>query len=304
MSFPLRLPKSSRALYLVLLAISIATAATGYAESPAVEEGFFDSDGVTLRYVKSGKGAPVVLLHGFTGTVERNWMRNGVFYKLAKDFEVVGLDVRGHGKSDKPHEPAAYGDPMALDVVRLLDHLGHEKAYVVGYSMGGFIVLKLVTLAPDRIAGAVLGGAGWMVHPNGQGEETHEELARAIENGQGITPLLVALNPPGEPLPPPEMLEMSSGMALAGNDLEAMAAYSRGMLGLMVDGEAIDRIEVPMLAVVGSRDPIRSMVDLLDARKPELEVRVIEGADHGTALGSPRLVEAIHDFVAENCHCL
>ena len=54
-------------------------------------------------------------------------------------FQLIALDCRGHGKSDKPHDPAEYGPEMAADVVRLLDHLRIEKAHLLGYSSGAFI---------------------------------------------------------------------------------------------------------------------------------------------------------------------
>ena len=97
--------------------------APGRAQS-ALEDKFFDSKGVTIRYVDVGRGEPVVLVHGFSSSVEGNWGAPGVIAALEKDFRVVALDCRGHGKSDKPHDAAAYGNEMVEDVARLLDHLG------------------------------------------------------------------------------------------------------------------------------------------------------------------------------------
>jgi pimeloyl-ACP methyl ester carboxylesterase len=78
---------------------------------------FFDSNGVQIRYVEQGRGPAVVLMHGYTGTLDRHFLANGVFADLAKDYRVFAFDLRGHGKSDKPHDAAAYGDVMASDVV-------------------------------------------------------------------------------------------------------------------------------------------------------------------------------------------
>lgn len=287
----------------VLLFVCV-VATAGAADGNGLEEHTFDSAGVKIRYVVAGEGPPLVLIHGFSGNIEHDWVRTGVLQKLSKDIKVIAIDARGHGQSDKPHDPAAYGAPMALDVVRLLDELHIDKAFVAGYSMGGFLTLKLVTLAPERLSGAVIGGAGWMVHPNGEGEEWHENFAKSIENGEGITELMLTLVPKGEAPPSPQYLDMVNAMVMSRNDPQALAAFARGQLLQMVDGDEIDHIKVPVLAVVGERDPMRAMVDALRFRNAAVEVHVIAGADHGSALSSPELPVAIHDFVGEVCHCL
>src|SRR5205085_2785653 len=101
-------------------------------------DGVFDSNGVKIRYVTEGKGEPVVLIHGWMGDSSM-WGRDSsgnTQLKAADGFQVIALDCRGHGKSDKPHDPTQYGPEMAADVVRLLDHLKIEKAHLIGYSMG------------------------------------------------------------------------------------------------------------------------------------------------------------------------
>src|SRR5688572_2364514 len=99
---------------------------------PGLEDFFFDSAGVAIRYVEAGTGAPVVLVHGYTSDLEDQWIGTGVLPALARMHRVIAFDARGHGRSGKPHAPAAYGPEMALDVVRLLDHLGIARAHVVG----------------------------------------------------------------------------------------------------------------------------------------------------------------------------
>src|SRR5512132_488395 len=112
----------------VALALSVASMPVqGWAQDK-----YFDAAGVRLRYVEQGAGEPVVLVHGFTNTLEI-WARNGIVQDLSKTYRVIAFDLRGHGKSDKPHEPARYGREMGIDVVRLLDHLGIQQAHVVGY---------------------------------------------------------------------------------------------------------------------------------------------------------------------------
>ena len=83
------------------------------ADAAAAPDEYFDSDGVKIHYQVWGKGDPIVLVHGFTASIDANWVQPGIVDKLDDDFKVIALDLRGHGKSDKPHDPAAYGEKMA-----------------------------------------------------------------------------------------------------------------------------------------------------------------------------------------------
>ncbi len=100
----------------------------------AAQDKYFNSDGVTIRYVVERTGEPIVLVHGLEGSLE-NWVKRGILPDLARNDQVIAFDLRGHGKSWKPHDPKAYGREMALDIVRLLDHLGIARAHVVGFSL-------------------------------------------------------------------------------------------------------------------------------------------------------------------------
>src|SRR5260370_26191796 len=122
---------------------------------------FFDSRGVKIHYTIHGKGEPVLLIHGFTVTYAIQWVYPGIASALTKNYQVIGFDCRGHGQSGKPHDAKMYGTEMVEDAVRLLDHLKIKKAHLVGYSMGGFIALKLAATHPDRVLSVTTGGAGW-----------------------------------------------------------------------------------------------------------------------------------------------
>jgi len=74
----------------------------------ALEYKYLDANGVKIRYIDTGKGEAIVLLHGSTSNLE-SWTSRGVVDNLAKDFRVIAFDARGHGKSDSPREPSAYG---------------------------------------------------------------------------------------------------------------------------------------------------------------------------------------------------
>jgi pimeloyl-ACP methyl ester carboxylesterase len=93
----------------------------------SAEDQFFDSNGVRIRYVEQGSGPPVVLLHGLSGNLDASWVETGVLPNVATDYRIIALDYRGHGKSDKPHDPKSYGLQMGQDVVRRGDRDGRPR---------------------------------------------------------------------------------------------------------------------------------------------------------------------------------
>jgi pimeloyl-ACP methyl ester carboxylesterase len=104
-----------------------------------------------------GKGTPVILIHGYTGSAEGNWFSNGIADALAVNHMVIAIDCRNHGLSDKPQP---MGPGKAEDVIEMMDHLKIQKAHFHGYSMGGGIVGRLMALIPDRFITAGFGGSG------------------------------------------------------------------------------------------------------------------------------------------------
>ena len=143
-------------LILCTLAISGAIFADG-----APSHGYLvASDGVKIHYLVMGRGTPVVLIHGYTGSAEGNWFSNGVAEALANKHRVVAIDVRGHGRSDKPDDSAMYGERIWKDVIELMDHLAIDRAHIHGYSMGGAITHSLMAHNPERFITAAFGGSG------------------------------------------------------------------------------------------------------------------------------------------------
>ncbi len=290
--------------FVVFCALLIGAAPWHSASALAFEEHSFDSDTVEIRYITAGQGQSLLLIHGFSANADANWVLPGVMASLAKNFSVIAMDVRGHGKSGKPHLPRAYGVQTAQDVINLMDHLEIEKAHVVGYSMGGFIALKLLTLAPDRLLSVVTGGAGWM-QPD-EDPSLRESLAQSLESGGGMTPLLAALMPEGQSVTPDALAAMNT-MVMANNDPLALAAVSRGLGELAVTRSALEANQVPVLAVVGARDPLKAGVDAMSGVLNNLRVEVIEGADHISLLLNPAqarlMTDAIEAFLQQVCRC-
>ena len=138
-----------RHLFILIAFVGLAAAAWASparaADSPT--SGTFDSKGVKIAYTVRGKGEPVVLIHGWLSSGFFNWTLPGTTALLAKDFQVVTIDMPGHGQSDKPTKDEAYGPELVEHVIRLMDHLKIKKAHIVGYSMGGIITRKATSHA-------------------------------------------------------------------------------------------------------------------------------------------------------------
>lgn len=283
----------------VTLAMVAGTGTASAQEAKKSDRLSFDSNGVKLNYIVKGEGEPVVLIHGFCANHLLNWAP--VIEDLSKDHKVIAYDNRGHGQSGKPHDPSAYGMEMVEDVVRLMDHLGIEKAHIAGYSMGGFITSKLLSTHPDRMLSATLGGAGWTRPGDVLAGNFMDELAASLERGDGITPLILRLNPAGKPAPTPERLNAMNQMIKLTNDTKALAAVIRGMKGFQVTESDWLANKVPTLALIGEIDPLKDGVDALDELDPpNLKIVSIEGADHMNAFLRPEFLAALREFITVN----
>jgi pimeloyl-ACP methyl ester carboxylesterase len=262
------------------------------------EDRFFDSKGVRIHYVVEGQGEPVLLVHGFAANIQFQWGLPGVLKALAKEYHVIALDCRGHGQSGKPHDPQMYGMEVVEDMVRLLDHLKIQKAHVVGYSMGAYITLKLITTHPERLLSATLGGAGWSKTLD---TSFRDELAESLEQGKGIGPLLVRLTPPGRPKPTAEQIKTASLLLAAVNDIKALVAITRGLNAVFtVPEDDLQRCKVPTLSIIGEMDPLKNGVDDLKGRLSDFKVIVVRGADHMDAFWRPEFIQGLKDFLAEH----
>jgi pimeloyl-ACP methyl ester carboxylesterase len=267
----------------------------------AAQDRYFDAGGVRVRYVDTGAGPPVVLVHGFTGDIERSWVNTGVLPDLARDHRVVALDLRGHGHSGKPHDPHAY-DEIALDVIRLLDHLKIEKTHVVGYSLGGIIIAKLLTTHQERFLSAVLGGAAYRRSRSARADQENEAAAREVEAGI-YRALIVSTAATDEPAPGEEAIRARSREIAGSNDLRAHAALMRARRALLVSDAEIAEVRVPTLALVGGADPALPRVEAMRNVWPDLHVQVVRGAAHPTVheRGLPRrpeFAQAIRRWIA------
>jgi pimeloyl-ACP methyl ester carboxylesterase len=132
------------------------------------------NQGVRIHYRVEGAGPPLVLQHGFTQSLEE-WAKCGYVAGLKSDYRVILVDARGHGDSDKPHDPAAYPlETRAADVVAVLDALDIVRSHYWGYSMGGWIGFGMAKFAPERIDRLVIGGQ----HPYARSSEGLRQMVR------------------------------------------------------------------------------------------------------------------------------
>ena len=109
---------------------------------------YVDNSGVRIHYHVEGEGPPLVIQHGLTSSLE-NWYAYGYVEALKKDYRLILVDARGHGLSDKPHDPADYELGLRVkDILAVMDDVGVDKAHYLGYYMGGRIGFGLVKMRP------------------------------------------------------------------------------------------------------------------------------------------------------------
>lgn len=244
---------------------------------------FFDSDGVEIAYVDEGDGDPIVLLHGFASNITFNWHDPGWIRHLVRDGRrVIAMDHRGHGASAKLHNQEDYGAPiMCEDARRLLDHLGLERADVMGYSMGARITAFLALAHPDRVRSAIFGGLG----------------CNMVRGMAGTGPIANALEAPTiDDVTNATARTFRAFAEQTGSDLKALAACirsSRDPLG----AEDVGKISCPVLVAVGSDDVIGGSASGLADLIPNAEALEIAGRDHMKAVGDLSFKRAVSEFL-------
>jgi pimeloyl-ACP methyl ester carboxylesterase len=270
-------------------------AGTASAKDQPRDNYFKTSDGVRIHYLVQGEGTPVILIHGYTGSAQGNWFSNGVADALAKNHMVVALDCRNHGKSDKPQ---LNGPGKAEDVIELMDHLKIQKAHFHGYSMGGGIVGRLLTMIPDRFITASFGGSGipetdpeWKakVPPDKQGRDPLEDEAshklrikHAMDNGMSRAEAekQAATPPPARPR--------------AGTGAAARAP-------LQID---LTKLNIPMLAINGEYDRPNAKTARLAREVKNFKSVVLPGKSHLTAIAPGYIpkeyIESLAAFINAN----
>jgi pimeloyl-ACP methyl ester carboxylesterase len=243
----------------------------------------FDSDGVRIAYVDEGEGEPILLIHGFASNVATNWRDPHWLGTLTgAGRRVVAYDNRGHGRSEKLYDPGLYGAPaMAEDARRLLDHLGIERADVMGSSMGARIAAFLVLEHQTRVRSLVLAGMG----------------INLVRGMVGTRPIARALEAPRiEDVTNDTARSFRAFAEQTGSDLKALAACMRGPRE-KITAEDLAKFAVPTLVAVGTEDVIAGSGQELVRLIPGAQLLDIEGRDHMKAVGDVRFKQGVLDFL-------
>jgi pimeloyl-ACP methyl ester carboxylesterase len=255
---------------------------------------FFDHAGVSIAYIDVGSTAegglkedqtPILLIHGFASTHAVNWLNTMWIKTLTHSGRrVIAFDNRGHGESGKLYNASDYATAlMAGDAAALLDHLGIERADIMGYSMGARISAFLALGRPDLVRSIVLGGLG--IH-----------LVEGVGLPVGIAEALdaVSLSDVSDP-----MGRMFRAFADANKaDLRALAACIRGTRQTLKPA-ALMGIAAPTLICVGTNDPIAGDPHALAALFPKGVAFDIPGRDHNLAVGDKTFKQAVLSFLGQ-----
>ena len=252
------------------------------------------SDGIRLAFERAGpltdwkSGRPVVLVHGFGSSAKQNWKDTGWFDSLlAAGCALVAMDCRGHGASDKPHDENAYGhERMAEDVLSVMDAAGLKSADLVGYSMGGFIGLRVAVEAPERIGKLVLAGVGahYLEGPRISSEGSRAMLSAAL------------LAPDKASITDPRGRMFRAFADQPGKDRIALAACMRAMSGPL-SRAALSQLQQRVLVVCGDKDDIAGAPEPLAQCFVHGDFSTISGRDHMSAVGDARTQQAVSAFL-------
>jgi pimeloyl-ACP methyl ester carboxylesterase len=244
----------------------------------------FHNGAVEIAYLDEGEGDPILLVHGFASTKNVNWVYPTWVSELKKNgYRVIALDNRGHGESAKLYDPAEYGIPiMAGDIIALMDHLGIERADIMGYSLGGRMAAWLALNRRERLRSAILGGIAMaMIEGGGPGEN----VALALE-----APSLEAVTDP-------VARTFRAFADQTRSDRLALAACLRGSRGLMTR-EEVARIAVPVLIAVGTKDEVAGSAHELGEIIAGSQVLDIPDRDHMRAVGDKVYKSGVLDFLS------
>lgn len=231
---------------------------------------YFEDDG--------GAGSPVVVHGGFLDQVDlvRGSPIARALQRLPEEFRLIFVDHRGHGRSDKPHDPAAYAMPLRVaDAVAVLDQLGIERAHFIGTSWGGRLGFGIGEHAPRRVLSLVIVGQHpYAIDPNGPLTRVVGEALEAART-QGIEALVLAFEAIAGRYPERERA------AYLANDPEAMRAAWTAAMSEGAVSDDLSTWRIPCLIYVAAED-----VDFHDqarraaAEIPNGEFVTVAGTDH------------------------
>ncbi|SVA37551.1 uncharacterized protein METZ01_LOCUS90405 [marine metagenome] len=204
---------------------------------------YVNNAGVKIHYHVEGDGPPVVMQHGLTNSLE-TWYAYGFVQELQKDYRLILVDARGHGRSDKPHNPKDYDLKLRVsDILAVIDDLGVGKAHYLGYSMGGRIGFGLVKHAIDRFHSLMIGGMGADVTNTDTPPQDRIDLLR-----QGMLAYVANAEKNEGPM------ESGRKKRLLQNDSEALIAATLAPKGTDGVEPLLPELDLPFLLYCGDAD--------------------------------------------------
>lgn len=254
--------------------------------------GFVDSDGLQIYYEQVGTGTPMVLVHGWGADTQSNWVDTGWIDALKKHRALVAIDVRGHGRSDKPQalDPYSYA-AMSRDVLVVMDALKIKKADFMGYSMGSFMGAYLLGHHPERFTSMILGGIG---------DETERSAAQGSAIARALrAPDLAGIDDPaGQSIR--RFVESNPNNDLASLAFSALKMWPEGY-PLKVAGAKIRLADFPVLIVNGEQDhPYVDSADKFAAALPDARHLKLSDCDHLSAVINDQFKKIVIDFLDAN----
>jgi pimeloyl-ACP methyl ester carboxylesterase len=245
---------------------------------------FANNKGVRIHYETVGRGPPLVLHHGTSGSGP-DWADLGYVEALKNDRQLILVDARGHGRSDKLYDPAAYDLSLrAADVVAVLDDLNLPKADYFGYSMGGWIAFGLAKHAPARVSSFIIGAA----HPYAESMKSRRD-SFAPENRAAYAAAMEQLY--GSRLTPAKRERQLN------NDLDALHVLTQDRVSI---AEVLPSMRMPCLLYVGDFDPRLAQVRQCASALPNATLFTVPGCDHiGTPTRLDLIVPQVKSFLSK-----
>ncbi|HEX3778629.1 MAG TPA: alpha/beta fold hydrolase [Pseudonocardiaceae bacterium] len=242
---------------------------------------FAGRDGLELTYRETGEGRPLILLHGFIASGSQ-WLGHGRAF-TEHGYRLILPDLRGHGDSTRPHDPACYPpDVLADDGLALIDRLGLDDYDLGGYSLGARVVLRMLVRGA-RPARAVVAGQGLARVVGAARNGTNRRVVTALANGDPIEP--------GSP-----DSGFASWITQLGNDPLALLRVLDSLVTTPED--ALRRVDTRTLVAVGDQDQDHASADALAAILPNARFVQVPG-NHWTAFTAPALATAMIAFLTE-----
>ncbi len=241
----------------------------------------FTAGGVTLRYRDVGTGDAIVLIHGYTATLESML---GIANALPPEYRKVAFDVRGFGRSTKSGDPAQYGQLMADDVVHLMDSLKIERAHLVGHSMGALIAANVAARYPARVISASLLAGPFWAEPEMSNES--RRWTTDLDSGAGLSNFIKWLLP----FMNEQMAAATNAGMLKSNDIGSLTASMRELPKLVITGLK-DGSRV--LLVAGTGDPLFPTSAAFAKATPGSKFIEVAGANHISVLTHAETVKAM-----------